>query len=256
MTDSRPVVLTLGQAAEWLQTTPEALQRELEARRLRGFQVTGEWRVTDRALLDFMGELSVPGVPGGKGDEMRGRKQSRLSEADLRQVLSGNKWERAPAYTHNWPKKKAERDQTETYPEAYRAEVLLGERKVALLVGFTERECAGMKDRKRATVFLSNNKPWPLVEFAGANDYEHSGVLASVIKLPRQAGGGHPHLRPGMEIPAAYRVPGVDLCTYNAVVAGPSAAASTAIRVRRGQLDVLDLMAYHGLVRALLKEWL
>ena len=252
MSGGRPAVLTIREAAGWLQTTVEALRSELEARRLRGFQVAGEWRITETALFEFMGEPGAQMGPGGKGGEVKGKKTGSVDEAMLRSVLAGSDWREAAAFSYSWPSTKGEPAQDEPYPQAYEAEVRVGERLVPLRIGFTERECAGMKDRKRAVVFLADGQLLPVVEFAGADDRQ-SVLLASIVKLPRQASGGHPHLRPGMETPSAYRVEGVDLCLYTEVVTGPYAASSMAVRVREDQYDV---MAYHALVRALWKGWI
>ena len=53
-----------------------------------------------------------------------------------------------------------------------------------------------------------------------------------------------------MKTPAACQVKGLELAVYSDVVTGPYAVRSTAVIAHR---DELEVMAYHGLIRALSK---
>ncbi len=137
-------------------------------------------------------------------------------------------------------------DVTEDHHPAFAASVPFQGRPVPIRVGFTNRHAAGM-DRKRANVFLvSNSSLVPLVQFVGANDYETTGRLASIIKVEEGR-----HLRPGEDVPAEYR--DLPRCVYSEVVVGKNAARSVAVLARH---DDLTLMARHGLIRARWKRLL
>ena len=96
-------------------------------------------------------------------------------------------------------------------------------------------------NRKRVSIFMESNSTLvPLVQFVGANDYETTGRLASVIKLEDGR-----HLRPGEAVPNEYA--DMPRCVYSEVVIGPNAARSIAVLAHS---DDLTLMARHGLIRA------
>jgi hypothetical protein len=162
-------------------------------------------------------------------------------------MSGGAAWARVSGFEYTWPL-----NVIEAFPEAYRAQVPLGSQVVTVTIGFTDREAVGMKDRRRAVVFIGSPNLVPAVEFSGANDFDKTGLMASVIKLPRRSGGGHQHLRPGQAIPAEY-TNGFRLGIYSDVVRGPYAAGSMAVYATK---DELDAMARHGLIRALWKGWI
>ncbi len=250
-----PSVMTLDQAAELLQSDSEVLVREIASGRLRAFQVGDDWRIAETALLEFMGEAS-PERARAKEDAMTGQVRKSVTGMGLSRLLAaGTEWKSVGEFTYEWPTHKGKPRDVEEFPEAYRGTVQLDGRAAALLIGFTNRRCAGMENRRRAVVFLEGGGGGivPAVEFAGANDFQHTGVMASVIKLPRTAGAGHRHLRPGMAVPAEYTVEGLKLAVYSDLVQGPHAARSMAVVATKDQLDVL---AYHALVRAGWKGWL
>ena len=129
---------------------------------------------------------------------------------------------------------------TEHHAPAFAASVPFAGRHVPIRIGFTDRHAAGM-ERKRVNVFLETGSTLvPLVQFVGANDYETTARLASVIKLEEGR-----HLRPGEDVPEEYR--DLPRCAYSEVVVGKNAARSVAVLAHR---DDLTLMARHGLIRA------
>jgi excisionase family DNA binding protein len=243
-----PIVITLEEAAQQLRTTPGTVLAEIEAGRLRGFRIGDEWRTTEKALWAFVGEApatesSCPTVLQSghvteSGGAMISEKPS-LSSVQWDTV----EWEPAPAFSHKWPAL----NDVEGFEEAYRTEVVVGNRTQPFLIGFTDRAAAGKDDRRRAVVFLGDSpRLLPAVEFAGANDFETSGLMASVIKLPDGK-----HLRPGAPIPAEYAEMPLDV--YNSIVSGPYAAWSIAVAAHK---DDHSLMARHALIRARWKGWL
>lgn len=250
-----PSVLTVDQAAELLQSDSEVLVREMESGKLRAFQVGGDWRIAETALLEFMGE-TIPERARAKEGAMTAQVRNSVTDPGLSRLLAaGTDWRSVGEFTYEWPTHKGKPRDVEEFPEAHRGRVQLDERAATLLIGFTDRRSAGMENRRRAVVFLegAGGSIVPAVEFAGANDFQHTGVMASVIKLPRTAGAGHRHLRPGMAVPPEYTVEGLKLAVYSDLVQGPHAARSMAVVATKDQLDV---MAYHGVVRAGWKGWL
>lgn len=246
-----PKVLTLEEAAAHLRSTPDEVLQEIQAGTLRGFRVGGRWQTTEEALLEFMGELSSHQVnelaaeDSGQSTESGGTMVA--EKPSLSSVIWENvKWEAAPPFTYRWPSKPGEVVE-EHFDEAYKAVLPLGDKKQPMLIGFTDREAAGMKNRRRAVVFLGEEpRLLAVVEFAGANDFDTSGLLVSVIKLPDGK-----HLKPGAVVPAEYAE--MPLKVYNTVVVGPYAAGSVAVAAHK---DDHNLMARHALIRARWKGWL
>ncbi|HEY7158475.1 MAG TPA: hypothetical protein VH575_31310 [Gemmataceae bacterium] len=151
-------------------------------------------------------------------------------------------WQRIEPFSFMWPRTAGidPDDVTEYHAPAFAAAVPLQGRRVTVRIGLTDRIAAGM-ERKRANVFLEAGSVLiPLVQFVGANNYEETGRLASIIK--KEDG---PHLRPGEPVPAEYR--DMPRCVYSEVVVGKNAARSVAVLAH---CDDLTLMARHGLIRA------
>ncbi len=226
-------MLTVALAAERLLTTPEALIVELEAGRLRGFRVGREWRTTEEDLFAFIGRPLPTGET--RETETDGPRAATNPEVEVT-------WRTIDPFSFAWPRTAGvdPEDVTEHHDPAFAASVPFRGRHVPIRIGFTDRHAAGM-ERKRVNVFLETGSTLvPLVQFVGANDYETTGRLASVIKLEEG-----PHLRPGEPVPEEYQ----DLphCVYSEVVVGKNAARSVAVLAHR---DDLTLMARHGLIRA------
>ena len=77
--------------------------------------------------------------------------------------------------------------------------------------------------RARVVVWLGDR---PIVEFAGGNNYEVDGLMASVIKLPDGS-----QLRPDDDVPPEYD--GFTMARYNSIVQGPYASRNMAIVVHK-----------------------
>ncbi len=257
MSDRIPRVYRVEEIAQLIASSPKHILELLEAGRLRGFEVGGEWRVTEQALLELMGESPDPPVSTGPGPINTRPVVLRRRSIEPAAVLGHREdWERANGFSYTWPKRRSDPEpNVESYSEAWEWEAQLDGESIRLLIGFTIRPCAGMQDRQRAVVFLASRGKSliPLVEFVGANDFRATTLMASVIKLPRRPGGGHLHLRPGMDIPEEYASGDVQIGVYSDVVRGPNAASSVAVLATKAELDV---MAYHALIRALWKDLL
>ena len=232
MTANIPTVLTPEEVAERTRTSPEAICAELEAGRLRGFKIGGEWRVTADQLVAFM---------TGEANQSRGGRGEQRSDAMLA-ALSEVEWKSRDQFAYTWPDGKT----TETYDTAYEADVEQPSGRHHFVIGYTTRRAAGM-DRPRVIVFLGEvPQIVPVVEFAGENDFEATHRLASVIKHP----DGH-HVRSEAQLPSEYE----DLPTamYPDLVAGPYAARSMAVVAHN---DDWATMLRHALIRARYKGWL
>lgn len=223
-------VLTAEEAASILRVNPDAVFELLESGRLRGAKIGDTGRTTERALHEFLREP----YPGGQS-ETNGTAPGAADDDPLANVsLASVNWEEITPVPYIWPS-----GHEESHDHMVRAEIPLGDRSVTITIGFTNRKSAGM-ERRRANVFLGQADLRPMVEFAGANDFEQSSLLASVIKLP-----GGKHLRPDSPVPSPYQ--NVERGIYRDVVTGPYAAASVAVFARE---DDHDTMAWHALIRA------
>ena len=246
------IIMTVQDVADFLRIDEAVILREFESGRLRGRRIGEEWRTTQSNVVRFLNGTSggpsdpssglgpplmpVPRTPGGPRNGPRGR-------------AIEFEWSPSEPFTYRWPSSVGAPESVETYSDAY-----LGRLKKAghihgskhLLIGFTERPAAGMENRKRATVFLVNSgrqgrepQLYPLVEFAGANDFETSRRMASVIKLDDRR-----QLKVGDSLPPGYERS--EVLPYSEVVTGPYAANGLAVVV---QADDLDAMAHHALMR-------
>lgn len=236
----RPTVLRVEDAAEMLLATPDAVVEELETGRLSGFKIGGQWRTTVEAVTAFIQGTPAPAAapvpaPVGpaavstQGDAGSGRSYSPPQE-----------WKSVPAFQYQWP------NGPEAFHGGVAGRVRFGQREVPILVGWTERQAAG-RMRRRAVVFWGEPGAalYPMVEFVGANDFDTTRRLASVIK------DGGKHVRPEGEMPPPYQ--GFPLVVYSDIVTGPYAARSMAVEARE---DDYDLMARHAILRAQAKGWL
>lgn len=77
-------------------------------------------------------------------------------------------------YEHHWPDGSVEEFKVVSY------DVVFEDHGHEVMIGFTEREAFG-RTRRRVVVFIDGH---PIVEFAGADDYEQLGHLIAIIKKP------------------------------------------------------------------------
>ncbi|MFH1559827.1 MAG: helix-turn-helix domain-containing protein [Chloroflexota bacterium] len=224
-----PRIWTAQEVAEYLKVSKEAVIKEFESGRLRGFLVGGEWRCTDDDLRNYV----------GKGVEL-----SPVREVPS-EVGKGSFVPISP-FEYRWPKKKSVPEKAgEFYDEAYETTRYIGTggRSLVFTVGFANRKIGGQL-RRRVTVWLDKRRP--LVEFAGGHDYDTSGILASVIKLPNNK-----QLRPTEPIPPEYG--GFKTASYESVVRVAGASRNLAIVVHKSDLE---LMVRHAIIRARWKHYI
>lgn len=212
-------VYTLEDTAEILKADAETILNEIQAGHLQAFRVGNEWRTTEQSIIDFI---------AGGGSLLGDSTVSKLSSPHI-------KLQEAPAFQYTWPN-----GFTEQYPLAYEGTFEDTSRHFEVKVGIGEREAAG-KNRKRVTVLLNGR---PTVEFAGADDFDKSDLVASLITLPNKK-----RLKPHQPIPKEYR--SFDVRQYNSLIKGPRAAKTMAVVAK---IDDLDTIVSHAVNRAIYRD--
>jgi excisionase family DNA binding protein len=214
-----PRIWTLSDVAEYLKVGEEVIRGEINAGRLNGFKVGNEWRCTQ---LDVQAYITKPrGRIGDQPHHALGRKEDSWTLEEI------------GSFDFRWPKEGG--SSVEHYETGYSAAKAVDGQQIALKLGFSDRKAAGQM-RKRVTIWLGNR---PLVEFAGSNDYDKDGILASVIRLKNNKQMTY------QRIPAEYE--GFRVERYNSVVNGPRASTAFAVVVHK---DDLTSMLDHALIRA------
>lgn len=152
-------------------------------------------------------------------------------------------WQPTGPFSFRWPD-----GSIEHYEEGFQALCSVGGQQQSIVQGNTHREAAGKADRRRVIVFFGEvgKALYPVVEFVGANDFDSSGMLASVVKHPSRK-----HLRPWEAVPTSYET--LPIVPYRDVVNGPFAARSLAVKAHK---DELSLMALHAVLRGKQRGWL
>jgi hypothetical protein len=216
-------IWTAEEIATVTRTSAEDVVGELRAGRLRGFRIGSEWRVADHSLRAF-----IDGAPVAKGDHV-------AAPIPLATLVA--LWSPRETFTYTWPDGKT----NETYDTAYETDVALPSGERHFVVAYTNREAAGMKDRRRVIVFMGHvPRVVPLVEFSGTNDYATTQRIASVIK-----DASNKHVRTMATLPPEYQ--SFPTVIYSDVVIGPYAARSVAVLA---DSDDRDLMLRHAIIRA------
>lgn len=213
------VVYTIEETAQILKTDHQTIINEIESGRLEAFMVGSEWRTTAKSITSFIS---------------RGGSQP-TGTATARQPSSNLKLQQAAAFQYTWPG-----GETDEYSEAYEGTFDDTDKHFEVKIGIGERKAAG-KNRRRVTVFLNGR---PTVEFAGADDFENSKMVASLVTLPDKK-----RLKPYQTVPYEYR--SFDLRRYDSVVKGPRAATSMAVVTR---IDDFDTMVSHAVIRAMFRD--
>jgi excisionase family DNA binding protein len=228
MLDSQlPKVMTIKEVAEYLKINEESIMKEIESGRLRGFQVDSQWRTTDSDLLAYIRGQTKNMEPAFAESE-QGLDQN--SDWEIRDI---------EPFDFSWPKT-GDKNNVEHYDEAYEATRTINGQQLTLKIGFGNREVAGLM-RRRGTIWLGNRA---IVEFAGSNDFDKTGKLASVIRLRNNR-----QLTPFNRIPPEYSK--YKIKKYNSVIKGPRASTNMAIVVHK---DDLKSMLDHALIRATWKK--
>jgi len=218
-------VLMPDEIAEILRVSANDVVAELESGRLNGFRVGSHWRVTNESLRRFMG----------------GGNDSRPPGDPVVPDATGADWSEREPFEFRWPDGTVER-----YDSAFEADVTLKTGTKHVVIGLGNRKAAG-QDRRRVVVFFGEPpKLVPVVEFTGANDFNTTKRVASVVKDRT----GH-HVRSESQLPTEYI--GMPTEIYSDVVVGPYAARSVAVVVTENDLDT---MLKHALIRALYKGWI
>ena len=153
---SFPVVLTIEAVAERLLTTPGKVLAELEAGRLEGFRVGDEWRITELALLKFMG-LSHPDT-NERSPVMTTTVMEAVAAASP--STSGPSWtmpsgSRVKSFAYQWPDNKP----PAKYDEVYVTHLQIGFRDHKLCVAMGTFDSFGDKQRRRGVVFRGCPQP-------------------------------------------------------------------------------------------------
>lgn len=229
--NSRLSVWTPKDVAEVLKVEEEAVLELLGSGQLRGFQVAGSWRTTEQLVEEFI-HGQTRSAPKAVHSEYH---KSQQDEATLEDLREG--WERIEGgFRFSWPNM-----EDEVFDTAFAGMVRHKGRNVPLVIGIGDRRAAG-QERRRAVVFWGTHPGTknPLVEFAGANDFADTKIMASVIKVD-----GRKHLQPADDLPEAYV--GLPTGVYNRVVVGKYAWDSQCVLAHENELEI---MAMHALIRA------
>lgn len=217
---SLPNIMTLQDVADYLKVGEDVILSELEKGNIQGFKLGTEWRFTDASIMKFVSgnHALLPVTQTGNNELM---------------YESGH-FDSIGPFEYQWPRAKEE------FENGYETTRNINGRTHTFKIGFTNRYAAGQM-RRRVVVWVNN---WPVVEFAGGNDYESNGLLASVIKI--QSGK---QLRPSGRIPEEYK--DFRSVRYDSIVQGPYASRNMAIVVSK---DDLETMIRHAIIRATWKE--
>ncbi len=223
MADSAlPKIMTVQEVADYFKVNKDVIVRELEQGHLCGFKIGTEWRFSDASLLEFINR-NHPSLSLAQSD-------------DSVLKYEATDFSETGPFSYQWPKDK------EHFENGYETMRTINGRTHTFKIGFTIRQATGQM-RRRVVVWIDN---WPLVEFAGGNNYESDGLLAGIIKIK-----GGKQLRPSGKIPEEYR--DFHVARYDSVVQGPYASRNMAIVVSK---DDLESMIRHAVIRATWKQLL
>jgi excisionase family DNA binding protein len=217
--EALPRIWTLKEVADYLKVNEQVISGEIKAGRLNGFKIGDEWRCTQPDVQEYMRkprtriENEKQPTPGIKENDWR------LEETE--------------PFDFRWPMKGG--SMVEHYEKGYNATRMVEGQQIVLKLGFTDRKVAG-RVRKRVTIWLGSR---PLVEFAGSNEYDKDGTLASIIRLKNNKQMTY------QRIPQEYE--GFKVQRYNSIVDGPRASTGFAVVVHK---DDLTSMLEHALIRA------
>jgi len=212
-------IYTIEGIADLLKVDTKTVIAEIEEGNIEGFKIGGEWRITEQSLLSFISS-------GGSQNTGTEKSIKMSSNLEIHETLP---------FQFTWPN-----GWTEEYATAYEGTLDKEAMHFEVKVGVGEREAAG-KNRKRVTVFLNGR---PTVEFAGADDFEQSGLVASFITLPNKK-----RLKPNQSVPKEYQA--FDIRRYDSVVKGLRVATSMAVV---SKIDDLETMVSHAVIRAIYRN--
>ncbi|HMD86916.1 MAG TPA: helix-turn-helix domain-containing protein [Terriglobia bacterium] len=202
-----PDVLTLQEVAEFLRVSEEHLKPEVESGRLRVCVIGSERRILKRDLFHFLRVAS-----GG------------IAKTDWQGLAVPTP---APRFTYKWPN-----GEERVYPRAFAGPVRVDDEWKAVQIGFGKITRAG-KQRDQAVVFINHR---PRVEFLGADNFELTNLMVSIIKT---SGGRHVPVKE--YIPFEYAGFGVE--PYNHHVTGPNAFSGFAVVCKSDDLVTMTKVA-------------
>jgi excisionase family DNA binding protein len=213
-----PRIWTPEEIAQYLKVDEQAVLQEIEEGNLQGFMVGKQWRCSEQELHLY--------ISGSKNKAQLYQIQPTIPS----QPETNSGFTQIGPFDYRWP------TSVEHYSQGYETTRYVNGQNYTFKIGFTERESAG-RLRPRVVVWIGDRA---LVEFAGGNNYEKDGLLASVIKLPNGT-----QLQPNKKIPIEYS--SFNIRRYDSIVQGPYASRNMAIVVHK---DDLESMLSHAIVRA------
>ena len=245
---SRFGILTVEEVAQELHASPDFILKEMETGRLKAFRLDGEWRTTEESVHAMIAML-LGGAENKTGQTDSKEMSTETKGLPTMKQLTSMQWQRIDPFRHLWPTERGEPGNYEDYDEAYTLHLRVNDKSVPLVIGFCDREAAGMKNRRRAIVFwgVVGAAMVPVIEFSGANDFAKTGTMASVIR----ADDSRKHIGPNTPLPAGYD--DVPTGIYNTLVVGPYASGSRCVIAHKTDFAV---MVRHALLRSKQKGWL
>ena len=218
-----PPVLTPEEVASVMRLTPEQVQDVVSAGELEAFDFCGFTRITKESLLKAI----APRIAGAA--------RSTANPGDT--AYSIGQFEPAEPFEYTWPTAKGKPKFIERYPRVFKTVVTTAmDRTLVVEIGITVRESSGMQNRARVVVFIDGQ---PMVEFIGANDFDRSHRLVSIIKPD-----GYKHLRVGQPVPTKYD--SFERLPFDEIVIGPRAKRGIGVVCK---IDDLGTMVRHALLR-------
>jgi hypothetical protein len=234
--DNLPKIYTLGEVAEYLKVKEDLLLNEFEHNNIHGFKIAGEWRCTDKDILDYINSSRATYEGIKTFDQIR-------IQSDLVKPISRHRaWSltQIEPFDFSWPKKEgSDINNVEHYDLVYEATKVINNQEFTFKIGFGNRETSGQM-RRRVTIWLGNRA---IVEFAGSNNFEQDGLLAGIIRLKNGK------QLTTLKIPEEYRNFRVE--KYNSIVRGARASTGMAVIVNK---EDLESMLEHAVIRAKWKE--
>jgi len=217
-------VLTIEEAAQLLKLSDSfPILTATENGILPFIQIDSEKRIIGKDFNDFLSRSRSTSTNGkGKQGSDQVTKNHPKKWKDLK-IKAGQR------FSHKWP------DGTvENFRDVLEGTVETKSGFYSIKIGFTTRRASG-EDRERAVVFIDGR---PIREFCGADDFEKSKTMASVIKVHgkqvRSVDGFPPHYRHFKVEP------------YNKYITGPYASSNLAIFCKK---EDTETMVEHALIR-------
>jgi excisionase family DNA binding protein len=207
-------VLTPKEVAEFFRVSESTIEEEIRSGKLPAFQIGDERRILRKDLDQFL---------RFRGAEPKPRLQRFAASSSMN-------FSPASPFSHIWPNKREEH-----YKDAFSATANVGGQVRKILIGLSESRKPDK--RKKRTVFVDGR---PMVQFKAADDFDHSGLMLSIIKTDDRK-----HLRPTDPIPPEYQ--GFRVDPYRIYIDEAHTSKNMAVVCSR---DDFDAMTNHALIRA------